>query len=164
MSSAATPGRRKGKAPDRLQLGAFLPYRLSVLAAVVSDGLARIYDKRFGISVREWRVVATLGEFRSMTAKAIATHAHMSDVMVSRAVAALKMRGLVARSANPEDLREAFLVLTASGNDIYRRIAPLALDYAEQLTFTLSDEEKKALDRVVDKLTRRAKDMPAGRG
>ena len=49
-----------------------------------------------------------------MTAKAIGAHTHMHKTKVSRAVALLEKR-MLARRANRDDMREAFLSLTAAG-------------------------------------------------
>lgn len=150
---SATPG---------LALSGFLPYRLSVLSAVVSEGLARRYSRRFGIAIPEWRVLATIGEFGSITAKAVGLHAQMGKVKVSRAAASLEVRGLIQRTPNPEDLREAFLVLTPSGLATYREIVPLALDYMGRLTADLSAADQDALGRTIDILLARARSMSEG--
>ncbi len=144
-----------------LTLATFLPYRLSVMSAVVSEGLARLYNERFGIAIPEWRVLATVGEFRSVTAKAVGLHAHMGKVKVSRAAASLETRGLIRRVPNAADGREAFLALTPDGEAMYGEIAPLALSYAGRLTETLSAADRAALDRLIDLLLRRAGEMNA---
>lgn len=138
--------------PARLTLARFLPYRLNVAATAVSEGLAGLYSERFGISVPEWRVVSTLGEFSQMTAKQIAAHTRMSKVKVSRAVAALDAKGLLARKSNKEDRREAFLSLSPAGLQVYADIVPLALGYADLLARRLSPEDYATLDRILDKL------------
>jgi DNA-binding MarR family transcriptional regulator len=140
----------------RLTLAEFLPYRLSVLATLASEGLARIYAARFGIGIPEWRVLATAGEFEPITAKAIGRHARMGKVKVSRAAAALEARGLVRRAPNPADLREAFLTLTGEGRRVYAALVPLALGYADALAADLSEPERAALDGLVARLTARA--------
>lgn len=142
-----------------LTLATFLPYRLDVLSAVVSVGLAQTYAERYGIGIPEWRVLATVGEFRSITAKAIGLHAHMGKVKVSRAATALERRGLIRRLPNEEDLRESFLNLTPAGEDVFDDIAPLALSYVAELKSDLSPDEETELDRLIDKLLRRAKEM-----
>lgn len=139
-----------------LTLATFLPYRLSVLSASVSDGLARRYAERFSIGVAEWRVLATVAELGSVSATAVAAHAHMSKVKVSRAVAGLEVRGVLARSPNQRDRREAFLRLTEAGQAMYREIAPLALAYVEALLAGFSDAELTTLNGLMDELVRRA--------
>lgn len=156
MSSVDAPVQGKS-----LTLATFLPYRLSVVTAVSSDGLARIYSERFGIGIPEWRVLSTVAEFRSITAKAIGQHAHMNKVKVSRAAASLEARELVSRNANPEDMREAFLVLTPAGRAMYDEIAPLALDYVARLTDGFAAEELALLDGLLDRLLESASAMDA---
>jgi DNA-binding MarR family transcriptional regulator len=143
----------------RLALATFLPYRLSVVTAVASNGLARLYGERFGIGIPEWRVLATVGEFGAMTAKAVGLHAEMSKVKVSRAATALEKKGYIRRRANAEDLREAFLMLTPEGERVYAEIVPLAIDYAERLTADLGPAEKVALDRLLEALLRQGRAM-----
>src|SRR5882724_10208317 len=46
-----------------LKLEDFLPHRLNVLSSLVSLALTRVYGRRYGIGIPEWRVLVTLGEF-----------------------------------------------------------------------------------------------------
>ena len=124
--------RRGDNAP--LKLEQFLPYRLNVVASLVSQALSRIYADRYGIGVPEWRVLVTLGQYGMMTGKSIGAHSHMHKTKVSRAVALLEKRKLVTRRANRADLREAFLALTPAGRAMYDDLAPIALDFANRLS------------------------------
>lgn len=148
------------RVPDQpeaaLKLDEFLPYRLNVCAAMVSQALSRIYADRYKIGVPEWRVLVTLGEFGMMTAKAIGSHSCMHKTKVSRAVALLERRKLVVRRANRADLREAFLSLTPAGRDIYNELAPIALEFANQLLDSVDTSDRAALDRALKKLTERS--------
>ena len=116
-----------------LKLEEFLPYRLNVVASVVSQALSRLYAARYGIGVPEWRVLVTLGQYGMMTGKAVGAHSHMHKTKVSRAVALLEKRKLLTRRANRADLRESFLSLTPAGRAIYEDLAPIALDFAKRL-------------------------------
>src|SRR5262249_27250477 len=60
-----------------LKLEHFLPYQLNVVSSLVSQALSRVYSRRYGIGVPEWRVLVTLGQHGVMTAKAIGAHTHM---------------------------------------------------------------------------------------
>src|SRR5262245_1235645 len=93
----------QGAAPV-LKLEEFLPYRLNVVASLTSQALSRIYSDRYGIGVPEWRVLVTLGQYGTMSSKAIGAHSHMHKTKVSRAVAALERRKLLTRRTNREDL------------------------------------------------------------
>jgi DNA-binding MarR family transcriptional regulator len=142
-----------------LLLEGFLPYRLNVLAATVSEGLARVYSQRFGLDIPGWRVLATLGQFGAVTARAIGDHSHMHKTKVSRAVNDLERRGFVLRSPNPDDKREAFVCLSDAGRSVYREIIPLAQSYQEELLKSLSDSQLQALDQAIAALTEQAKSL-----
>lgn len=155
MSSLAekiTPNLAARDNAAAIELEGFLPYRLNVLATSVSQSLARVYGDRFGISIPEWRVLATLGQFREKTAREIGLHSHMHKTTVSRAVAALAERHLITRRPNREDMREAFLTMTPKGQAIYLEIVPLARAFAEQLSEGLSRDELQVLDGLISRL------------
>lgn len=147
--------RAPGEAP--LKLEDFLPYRLNVLASLVSQALSRIYVERYGLGVPEWRVLVTLGEFGVMTGKAVGAHSQMHKTKVSRAVAELEKRKLVARRANRADLRESFLSLTAAGRTIYEELAPGALDFARRLAEVVDPADRAAFERAVQRLIERSR-------
>ncbi len=144
------------RSDDVLELEKFLPYRLNVLAEVVSQSLARLYESRFGIAIPEWRVVATLGQYETMTAKQIGAHSHMHKTKVSRAVAMLEEKGFLERSPNSEDMRESFLRLTPAGMTMYRDLAPDALAFSNALLASLTTEERTALETILNRLTQRS--------
>jgi DNA-binding MarR family transcriptional regulator len=144
-----------------LKLEQFLPYRLNVVASLVSQALSRIYADRYGIGVPEWRVLVTLGQYGMMTGKAIGSHSHMHKTKVSRAVALLEDRKLVMRRANRADLREAFLALTPAGRAMYDDLAPIALDFANRLAEAVDSADRAAFERAVDSLTERAARLAA---
>jgi len=143
----------------RLVLERFLPYRLNVLASLSSNALAQIYAARFGLSIPAWRVVATLGQYGMRTARDIAAHAVMHKSTVSRAVAALEQRGLVARQPNRDDRREEWLALTGEGRTVYEAVVPEALGFEERLVAVLSPQEQALFAAFVDRLTDRARTM-----
>src|ERR1700728_4327465 len=117
-----------------LKLEQFLPYRLNVVASLVSQALSRVYARRYRIGVPEWRVLVTLGQYGVMTGKAIGAHTHMHKTKVSRAVALLEKRKLLIRRSNRADMRESSLWLTANGRAMYEEVAPHALDFVRKLT------------------------------
>jgi DNA-binding MarR family transcriptional regulator len=152
-SAESTPHAAASGGATTLKLEEFLPYRLTVCATLVSQALSRIYGERYRIGVPEWRVLVTLGQHEAMTGKAIGTHSHMHKTKVSRAVALLEQRKLVARRANRDDLRESFLSLTPAGDAIYREAVPVALDFARQLMATVDPADRAAFERALQQLT-----------
>jgi DNA-binding MarR family transcriptional regulator len=151
---------RRGQTTS-LKLEQFLPYQLNVVASLVSLALSRVYARRYGIGVPEWRVLVTLGQFGIMTAKAVGAHTYMHKTKVSRAVALMAKRRLLVRRANRDDMREAFLSLTASGRAMYEEVAPHALDFARRLTEILTESDREAFDRALQQLTARSAQLVA---
>jgi len=139
-----------------LKLEDFLPHRLNVLSSLVSHALTRVYGRRYGIGIPEWRVLVTLGEYGVMTGKAIGGHTHMHKTKVSRAVAQLELRKLVTRRVNRQDLREAFLSLTPAGRAVYEEAAPIALEFTNRLSEVVAPSDRAAFDRAVRQLTERS--------
>src|SRR5271167_1289262 len=147
-----------------LKLEQFLPYQLNVVSSLVSQALSQVYARRYGIGVPEWRVLVTLGQYGVMTAKAIGAHTHMHKTKVSRAVALLEKRKLLARRANRADMRESFLSLTVPGRAMYEELAPHALDFARRLTEILTPGDREAFNRALTQLTARSAQLAAAIG
>jgi DNA-binding MarR family transcriptional regulator len=141
--------------PASLDLDRFLPYRLDILAEAVSRSLSRIYKERYGLGVPEWRVLAHLGQYAPITAKAIGTHSRMHKTKVSRAVAALERLGFVTRTGSDHDRREELLSLTAKGRAAYDDLAPRAADFARHLVDGLSAAERRGLEGAIDQLLKK---------
>ena len=164
MSGSAAKDQARGSADPHaapLKLEEFLPYRLNVVASLVSQALSRIYVDRYGIGVPEWRILVTLGQFEVMTAKAIGAHSHMHKTKVSRAVRTLERRKLIVRRENRADRREELLSLTPAGRAIYRDLAPVALEFASRLFEGVDPADRAAFERVVDRLTERSRTLSA---
>jgi DNA-binding MarR family transcriptional regulator len=128
-----------------LELETFLPYRLNRLAETVSREFSKIYRDRFGLTRPEWRTLATLGEFATMTATAIGEHSSMHKTKVSRAVAELERRKWLTRTADAADRRVEHLALTKAGRGAYMELVPLAKAFEEGLAERLTHADRAAL-------------------
>ncbi|HVV62239.1 MAG TPA: MarR family transcriptional regulator, partial [Pseudolabrys sp.] len=87
------------------------------------------------------------------------SHSHMHKTKVSRAVALLERRKLVARRTNRADLREALLSLTPAGREVYNDLAPIAVNFAHDLLGVLSSSDRSALDRALTQLIARSVEL-----
>ena len=139
-----------------LELEHFLPYRLSVLSNLVSQGIAQTYQERFGLSVTEWRVIALIGRFPGLSASEVAQRSAMDKVAISRAVRNLLDQKRIHRQASTDDRRTRHLSLSTSGQEIYREIAPAALEYERQLISALNRDEQRQFEQLLDRLTSQA--------
>lgn len=141
----------------QLILEDFLPYRLSILSNTVSSTIASTYDKRFGLSIPEWRVIAVLGRFPGLSAVEVAERTLMDKVAVSRAVSKLLKSGRIDRQFADADRRRSILNLTEEGHRVHNEIAPLALQFEEDLLHGLDESEIRTLNVLVERLLARAR-------
>lgn len=147
---------------QELVLDDFLPYRLNILAEIVSQSLAGVYSRQYGIGIPEWRVIANLGPAGKLSAKQIGDRAHMHKTKVSRAAAALEDSGLIKRNTDNSDKRSAILSLTGKGRDVYNRIVPVARDFTNELESALDPADAEVFDRALARLKEKSEEM-AGR-
>jgi DNA-binding MarR family transcriptional regulator len=132
----------------KLQLETFLPYRLNRIAAAVSQDFRSVYGPHHDLTIPEWRVLATLGQFEAMSAKAIGRHSAMHKTKVSRAVRALEERRWLRRRPSEEDRREEILTLTTHGQKAYLEIVPKALAFERRLLDQLGPETEPLLEAL----------------
>ena len=140
--------------PDHapLELEHFLPYRLSILSNAVSQAIADDYQRRFDLSMTEWRVMAVLARFDGLSACEVAERTLMDKVAVSRALSKLVETGWVTRAIHDGDKRRSVLGLSEAGWAIHEVVAPMAREHERNLLSKLNDEERSWLVRILDKL------------
>ena len=139
---------------ERLVLETFLPYRLTRLGAAVSERLKPIYGKKYRLTIPEWRVMATLGQFGRLTAKQVGVHSAMHKTKVSRAVAKLEERRWLKRSPNAADRREEVLSLTPAGIKAYEGIVPEMQAFVDRIHGELGPKWMQAIEEALVSLER----------
>jgi DNA-binding MarR family transcriptional regulator len=138
---------------DAFRLEEFLPYRLSVAANRVSRLFARRYSDSFGLSIPEWRVLAVVGRYGTVSPSAVGNWTAMDKVKVSRAAASLVSRGLVKQAQDPNDGRGRLLSMTRKGASVHSGVMPLARELEAQLAEGLNKQEWAVLNKALVKLT-----------
>ncbi|MGI9248330.1 MAG: MarR family winged helix-turn-helix transcriptional regulator [Woeseiaceae bacterium] len=147
---------------NELILENFLPYRLSILSHTVSTTIAQVYEKQFGLSIPEWRVIAILGRFPGLSAVEVAERTLMDKVAVSRAVTKLIKNGRIDREFADADRRRSILNLSEEGQRVHDEVAPLALQFERDLLHEISDDETDQLSIIMDRLLARARVLDQG--
>ncbi|NOR36663.1 MAG: MarR family transcriptional regulator [Woeseiaceae bacterium] len=142
---------------DELILEDFLPYRLSITSHTVSTNIARVYEKRFGVSIPEWRVIAVLGRYPGLSAVEVADRTLMDKVAVSRAVTKLIKTGRIDREFADADRRRSILNLSEEGKKVHNEIAPLALEFEQQLVHNISEDDYEKFNSVLEQLLDKAR-------
>ena len=136
-----------------------MPYRLSVLTNIVSMSIAVAYEREFGLSIPQWRIIAVLARYPDLSAIEVAERTAMDKVAVSRAVQGLLASRRLLRAYDAGARRRSRLRLSPAGRSVDLRVAPLALSYEKQLLGALSASDRRALNRLIGRLSARAKQM-----
>jgi len=144
---------------DELTLEEFMPYRLARLSSTVSTTIARAYDKEFGLSIPEWRVIAVLGRFPGLSAVEVAEQTFLDKVAVSRAVTKLIKNGRIDRQFADADRRRSILNLSEKGREVHDRVAKLALKFEDDLLAGLDETDIDQFNAVMDKLLDKASEL-----
>ena len=122
---------------------------------MLSTSLADAY-KDMGITVPQWRILATLGELGELTAKAIALHTHLDKVTVSRAVTLLSEKKLIKRTVSKKDARAVDISLSHEGSTVYKTLIEIVetwqADTLAKLNGNISDNEYAVFLKVMDAL------------
>jgi DNA-binding MarR family transcriptional regulator len=159
---AARPSKSRAGG-ERLELDGFIPYRLSVMQQEVSRAISAVYADKYGLMRYDWRVMAALGDDQPLSANQVCERTNMDKVQVSRAIARLKENGLVDQDQDVLDRRRSRLRLTRRGQAMYRDIVPAALAREAELLAVFSVVELQQLERLVEKLYLRARELNTGK-
>ena len=149
--------------PPRLtqpkSLDDMLLYVLWRLQATSRRPVVRLCESEFGITRREWRMLAQLGQVEGLASSALAERAGLDRAQTSRAVGTLVAKQLVARTPRPGDRREVLLHLTEAGRALYAKLLPRIAAINGELLSVLSDSQVALLDEVLTRLQAQADTM-----
>jgi DNA-binding MarR family transcriptional regulator len=138
-----------------------LLYKLSRLLSVGGSMVIRLCEGRFGITRREWRVLARLAQEGELLSSELADRVRLDRARTSRAVSSLVAKKLVRREAGTADRRQARLALTDKGRSLHEAMFPLVCEINRGLLAPLSASEARQLDGMLSRLQDRAEDMVA---
>lgn len=150
------------RAPS-IDLDQFVSYRLSVLSGIWGAASGHFYRRRFGLALREWRVLAVLSRLDEsaggVPASEIARLTAVEKAGISRALAALERRGLVEREWSEADGRRSQVTLTTAGRALLRRLIPAALARQASLLAAFTPAERRTFFALLRKLERRVEEL-----
>ena len=135
--------------------------RLMVLANLLKRGAILRYKRLAGLSSVEFGLVASMGRRPPMSVISLAAAVGMDKGQISRALAELVSRKLVAKAVNPQDNREVLVCLTRTGLAAHDTIVAGAQERNRRLLELLGPEELKLFLAQIDLLSEAAADMLA---
>lgn len=156
---------RKGKgqavdsAAETRDLRDLVSFQLRQLTNIYTKGSSSAYERRFDLTMNEWRCIALLHGNRGMSMNRLAGQAQFDRGLTSRTVRGLEEKGLVAREADENDGRGVVITLTGKGQTLVAQIFPIAAERNSQLLSCLTKAERELLPTILEKLTHQARAM-----
>jgi len=150
-------GPRRMQAPSSLD--DLFMYRLTRLLAVAGAPVVRLCEGQYGITRREWRLIAALAREGPMLSSALAERIHLERGRTSKAISDLAAKGLVARTPRPHDRRLVDVALTPAARPIYDALFPQVAQINRELLAVLSPQELALMDSALARLQQRAEEQ-----
>lgn len=108
--------------------------------------------RQFGIETFEWHVLVRLAESEAPSQSELAARLLREKVAITRVVASLIAKGLVERSADPDDGRKQRIRLTPRGRRLVPEVLAARDDMESVATGALSSRDRLALRRILGKI------------
>ena len=160
-ANSSEPPPARPETDDLAPITSMMSSRLMVLANLLKRGAILRYKRLAGLSSVEFGLVASLGRRPPMSVVRLAEAVGMDKGQISRALAGLVSRKLVARAVNPRDNREVLVCLTRTGLAAHDAIVAGALERNRRLLETLDKDDLETLLGHIDRLTDTAAEMLA---
>src|SRR6266567_5548539 len=133
------------KTGQTLDLDRYVPAFVTFIANKLSNSATTLYQRKFGVNVTEWRMMSLLAIEPGIPASRICHVIGYDKGPVSRTLAALRKRGLVAIRTDPNDGRSHSISLTARGRATHDRVIVAALERERRLLACLDPNEQEVL-------------------
>ena len=149
---AAEGGRPAPGGGSVLDLTAYVPALLTFVANKLSRSGSALYRRHFGVGIVEWRILAMLAVEPSIPAARVCQVIGLDKGPVSRSLAFMERRGLVAIRADEADTRRRLATLTPAGRALHDRIIVVALERERRLLSCFTAEQRAALVELLNLL------------
>lgn len=156
---ADTPSERLASVDD------LLLYRMGQFTAVAGAMVVRLCEGGYGITRREWAVLAQLqGQPQGVLPSALAERMQRDRARTSRALGSLQAKGLVQRVTLASDRRSARVSLTPAGQALYGELMPQVQAINARILAALEPAQKQAFDEALVCLRAQAQQLLAEMG
>lgn len=133
-----------------------LNFRLWRLIALAGAPVTRLCEGHYGITRREWHLLAMLARDGSLPPSEMALRASLDRARISKAVASLIDKSLIQRTAVHDGRCRAVLALTPKGIQLANELFPQIDEINEHVLSALSPEARTALFASLEALTQQA--------
>ena len=155
MPPSSTRARQKpapAETGPTLDLDRYVPAFITFIANKLSKSATAFYQRQFGVNVTEWRIMSLLAIEPGIPASRICHVIGFDKGPVSRTLAAMEKRGLIAIRTDPNDGRTHSISLTAKGRATHDRVIVAAFARERRLLSCLSRDEQEVLIDLLRRL------------
>jgi len=128
---------------------------IGMMMAQVSRLIRRSFDERareIGVTRPQWQVLSVLGRSPGINQGSLAEILEVEPITAGRMIDRLQEAGLVERRADPADRRAWLLHLTDRGEDLRRRIRPLAAEALDEALEGISARDRAHLVETLQRM------------
>lgn len=152
--------RKKATEKSTIDIDRSLFFKLLLLVNITAKPFSALYERRYRISLTEWRVMFSVAQRPGIQATELSELLGLDKMTVSRAVQSLERRRRIVRTPDEKDRRRQRLTLSKAGSDLYDIISPAGRAREELLMSSLGAEQKVALATLLDRLVDAARRLP----
>ncbi|MDX2102987.1 MAG: MarR family transcriptional regulator [Alphaproteobacteria bacterium] len=132
-------------------LQTYLPFLLNRAARRIVEGFSAELQPH-GLSLREWRVLATLLHTPNIRLEDLAAAVAIDPSTLSRLVGRLVRQGLVQRAEDPRDRRALALTLSEQGHAVTTALVPKALAWEARMVAGIAEADLVHLRTLLQRL------------
>ncbi len=140
------------EADGTLAFDRFVTFKVNQLSMAFERQWTRYMRDRAGMSLAQWRIVATLAGAGPCTFTQVVQRTGMNKSLCSRCVASLEAEGFLESHPTPGDSRSLTLSLRRKATKLIDQLRPVVLERQRMLLESLTASERIALYSAVDKL------------
>ncbi len=151
--------RKKNPSRDLKSFSSLASFRLHKLSRLSDRLHERRYQTKFGLSLREYRIIGLTGALGNASFRRICEESNLDKAHVSRLIDRLVGRDLLTKAADPADQRSITVRLTDRGLTVHRSLFEESSQLNEQWLSVLSTAQQEAFLSALDILHARARQM-----
>jgi len=134
-------------------------FRLHVLARVSERFFEQYYQREFGLSLLECRMIGITGDFGQLSFKRLCETANLDKSHASRLIDKLIARKLLHKVSHPSDQRSVMLGLTSTGRECHRALHASARALADRWLSALTRDARRVFQESLVKLVEQMRVM-----
>ena len=137
-----------------LDMNAFAPAMITLLAQKITSTASALYRPRFGVGITDWRIMAMLAAEPWIAPVRIAQATGLDKAAVSRSLRELQDKGLVETREGDPARRRRPVALTLEGLAVHDELVEVARERQRRLLQGFSEAERGALGDFLSRLLR----------